>query len=62
MQDVKKVSALATALHHKSGQPELWVKTGKIRKEIEKYTERHFVQEGKTRLPNELPESLAVKS
>jgi hypothetical protein len=40
----------------------MWVKTGKDRKEIEKYTERHFVQEGKTRLPNELPESVAVKS
>ncbi|WP_340110897.1 hypothetical protein [Maribellus mangrovi] len=57
MQNVKKVSAFATALHHKSGQPEMWVKTDKDRKEIEKYAERRFVQEGKTRLPNELPES-----
>jgi len=36
------------------------MKTNKIRKEIEKYAERRFVQEGK-RLPSELPECLAVK-
>lgn len=46
-QDVKKVSALATELHHKSGQPEMRKKTSKLRKEIEKFAERHFVQEGK---------------
>gem|GEM_PF-2878421 len=47
-------------LLNRQGKPKWLMKTGKIRKEIEKYTDRRFVQEGK-RLPSELSECLAVK-